>query len=378
MNQASLYRSPRALHPPLPMRARPLPWEALPSLLTRIAHRMGYEDLRWIVSPEQRSSPLRLSNLSTIAKMADYDYLEQLLLLDEETLYHLTLHRFTLNLLMSEQQSKHLEADCVTRPLLSPALLQKFFLPASSTKVCPRCLSEQEAYDRLHWRCRFVASCSEHDVLLLDSCPACAAPIAPMRASLTRCPRCDRADFRTCATPSLQQAEALSRGNAFLLRMLGVERTQHGIYRDEVNSPLADLLPHHYFKLFEGFRYLLNQTLPAELLATINREMDALPPELFALQLKAGVGPTLLHTALFHKVFVHWPDTFHAFLDLFHALLRTTYGHGYYGKASHYLFFHVLDESAFEPIVQTFRVYDDALWQRLIPPANTLKQGGRS
>jgi TniQ len=363
------------------MRTQPLPWEGLPSLLTRIAHRMGYEDPRWIVSPEQLSSPLRLSDLSALAKRADYDFLEQLLLLDEETLYHLTPHRFTPSLSMLEQQSRHFEADCVPRPLLSPALLRKFFLPASSTKVCPLCLSEKEPYDRLHWKCRVVSSCPEHNVLLLDRCPACAAPIASMRASLPRCPRCDRADFRTCATPSLRQAEALSRGNAFLLQVLGVERSQHGIHgihRDEVDSPIADLRPHQYFKLFEGFRYLLNQTLPRDLLATINGEMDALPPELFALSLKTGAEHILLHTALFYKIFDHWPDAFYAFLDLFHALLRKTYGHGYYGKASHYLFFHLLAESAFEPIVRAFRVYDDVLWQRLFPPADTLKQGGGS
>src|SRR5215469_2954693 len=123
MIHASLYRSPRALLPPLPMRVRPLPWEALPSLITRIAHRMGYEDPRWIVSPEQRSSALRLSDLSALTKKADYDFLEQLLLLDEETLYQLTLHQFTPSLSMSEQQSRHFEADCVPRPLLSSALL---------------------------------------------------------------------------------------------------------------------------------------------------------------------------------------------------------------------------------------------------------------
>jgi hypothetical protein len=160
--------------------------------------------------------------------------------------------------------------------------------------------------------------------------------------------------------------------------MLGVERTQRGIHQVEANSSLADLQPRHYFKLFEGFRYLLHQTLPSDLLVTINREMDALPPELFALSLKTGAEHILLDTALFHKVFDHWPDAFYVFLDLFHALLRKTYGHGYYGKASHYLFFHLLDESAFEPIVQAFRVYDDALWQRLVPPADTPKQRGGS
>ena len=378
MIQPPLDHSPQAAHPPLPMRARPSPWESLPSLLARIADRMGYEDPRWIVAPEQRSSPLRLSDLSTLARKEDYGFLEQLLLLDEETLYQLTLHRFTPSFSLSEQQGRPFEAGCVPRPLLSPALLRKFFLPASSTKVCPLCLSEKEPYDRLHWKCRLVSSCPEHDVLLIESCPGCAAPIASTRASLTRCPRCDRADFRTCATPSLRQAQALLRGNALHLWMLGVERTPSGIDQDEANSPLAELWPHHYFKLFEGFRYLLHQTLPQDLLATVNGEMHALPSELFALSLKASAEPILLHTALFHKVFDHWPDTFYAFLDLFHTLLRTTYGHGYYGKASHYLFFHVLNERAFEPIVQAFRAYDDALWQRLMPPADTRKQGGES
>jgi hypothetical protein len=227
---------------PLPRRAQPLPWEDMPSFLTRISHRMGYEDLHWIVHPQQLSSPLRLSALSALSRKVDYHFLEQLLLLDEETLYRLTLHRFTTRLTTVEK-SKYFGEDSVQRPLLSPALLQKFFLSAPYTKVCPRCLDENEPYDRLYCRCRFVLSCPEHAVILLGTCAECNAPISSARAILACCPRCGRADYRVCSTPSLLQAESFSRGSAFLLKMLGVSCSQHDAIREEANSPLCNLLP---------------------------------------------------------------------------------------------------------------------------------------
>lgn len=77
-------------------------------------------------------------------------------------------------------------------------------------QVCPDCLaSDPVPHYRRAWRLSFVTTCPEHQCLLLDQCPACAAPIDPRAAcdvraqvhgldAICRCWRCD-ADFRHAA-----------------------------------------------------------------------------------------------------------------------------------------------------------------------------------
>ena len=208
-----------------------------------------------------------------------------------------------------------------------------------------------------------MLSCPEHAVILLGTCAECNAPISSTRAILACCPRCGRADYRVCSTPSLLQAESFSRGSAFLLKMLGVSCSQHHANQEEANSPLCTLLPHQYFQLFVGLRYILDKTLTRDHFSKVNTAMEVLPFDLFTLPLNTGNDYILLYIALFHKIFSHWPHTFYAFLDLFHHLVRETYGHGYFAKACDPLFFHYLDKRVFEPIVQIFRAYDYPLWQ---------------
>jgi hypothetical protein len=42
----------------------------------------------------------------------------------------------------------------------------RVFPPPSSIKVCPICLGEYHAYDRLYWRTRFLVTCPQHSDLL--------------------------------------------------------------------------------------------------------------------------------------------------------------------------------------------------------------------
>src|SRR6266567_8950550 len=78
--------------PPLPRRAVPYPWEDLSSLLCRITRKMGYPDPRWILHPQGSSYGINTSDLPLLSKQRDYLLLQQLLLLDEATLYSLTTH----------------------------------------------------------------------------------------------------------------------------------------------------------------------------------------------------------------------------------------------------------------------------------------------
>jgi hypothetical protein len=65
--------------PPLPLRARPLPWESLASVLSRAAQRMGYEQPKWLLQPENSLYRLREEHLPWLCRKEDFLYLERLL-----------------------------------------------------------------------------------------------------------------------------------------------------------------------------------------------------------------------------------------------------------------------------------------------------------
>src|SRR2546429_299913 len=75
----------------LPVPTRPRPWEDLASLLSRASAQMGYSNPAWILDPEEIPYTIRTLNLLLLSREADYTFLAQLLALDEEELYELTL-----------------------------------------------------------------------------------------------------------------------------------------------------------------------------------------------------------------------------------------------------------------------------------------------
>src|SRR5260370_23217421 len=103
---------------PIHTRVRPLPWEDIASLLSRVAEQMGYANPQWVLSPEQYEHMVSARSVLTLHRAADYQFLAWLLLIDEEVLYACTLHRFATKLL-EEKATSMRETGDIERPLLN-------------------------------------------------------------------------------------------------------------------------------------------------------------------------------------------------------------------------------------------------------------------
>ncbi len=77
------------------------------------------------------------------------------------------------------------------------------FHPAKASWYCPKCL-EEEAYQRLSWRPAAMATCLQHDCLLLDRCPNCQQAVSVLGLVLAHCPKC-LADLRQAETISVAE-----------------------------------------------------------------------------------------------------------------------------------------------------------------------------
>lgn len=67
----------------------------------------------------------------------------------------------------------------------------------SGSQYCPRCLSERGGRWPLAWRLSWVFACSQHNVLLLGTCPACGHAPRQSAAATTR-----RHDPAACPNPT--------------------------------------------------------------------------------------------------------------------------------------------------------------------------------
>jgi len=303
---------------PLPLRVVPKPWEDLPSLLTRTAVRMGYPSPRWILRAEEVAYDMETANPCLLHKSADYQYLQHLLLLDEETLYQCTYHRF------AEQLQPPVEffgggPDEIQRPLLGQNAAVAVFDPYASTKVCPLCLAEEPAHGRLYWNVRHVVLCPRHHVFLVDRCPRCLKPIPLLRPSLICCPKCHVGDYRA-AQAIVATHPLLRSGQRLTLNRLGMKGMGEEHEEGELaHSPLLDLLPWHYFLLLNAFRHILFVFSPDDPFLPLDPELRALlgQPHLLARAASSPLWPVL--TAVVPFIFASWPEHFFAFLQ---ALLR--------------------------------------------------------
>jgi hypothetical protein len=175
----------------------PRPWEDLASFVGRAARSMRYEFPDWaLISPEPPRRKVYSRELPLLHRLADYQVLERALGLGEAELYHMTLHRFAARLQSPERGARAPSAypacESIDRPLLSRSTVRREISTRRTTKVCPGCLDEAPAYDRLFWRLRPVILCPYHALLLLDRCSYCPAPIPGQRRSPGRCPFCRR------------------------------------------------------------------------------------------------------------------------------------------------------------------------------------------
>jgi hypothetical protein len=323
---------------PLPLRTRPLPWEDIGSLLSRVARRMSYEHPSWLLCPVSGLHHIRAADLPVLALRADYTFLERLLLLDLDTLYALTLNRFAaalddpsplpgfedihrefLQRWQASDAGKQNSSSRIERPLLGKWDYRTFFLPVSSIKVCPACLEETEAYDRLYWRSRFLITCPRHAVFLRERCPACHMAIPSLRSSPTTCPTCSKGDYRTAPRslqPSLPEASCLLAGDVLTLKVLGVDgEAASGPPVMWQGAGLASLSLQQYFSLLHSFCKVVEIFSADYLLAFLTPEYHAVLAWLQGSRQVVPLRDTRVQIAITHWLFASWPDHLFALFD---------------------------------------------------------------
>jgi hypothetical protein len=321
---------------PLPLRTRPLPWEDIGSLLSRVARRMSYEHPSWLLRPESGLHHVRAADLPVLALRADYTFLERLLLLDLDTLYALTLNRFAaaLNrpsplpgfedihrefLQRLQESGAGYSSPHIEKPLLGEWDYRTFFLPVSSTKVCPVCLEETEAYDRLYWRTRYLITCPQHAVFLRERCPACHAAIPSLRSSPTKCSTCGKGDYRAAPRslhPSLPEASCLLAGDLLTLKALGVDdEGASGPPATWLEEGLASLSSLQYFSLLHSFCKVVGIFSADYLLAFLTPEYHAMLARLQGSRQVIPLRDARVQIAITHWLFDSWPDHLFALLD---------------------------------------------------------------
>ena len=299
---------------PLPVRTIPRPWEDLPSLISRASANMGYSNPIWILRPEDIGHIIRTEWLLLLRNVKDYRMLELLLSLEEEAVYKLTFHRFALQLQAPE--ISHVGAlEEIPRPFIAFPTQVSFFHPSYSTKVCSRCLDDEEGYGRLYWNLLYVTNCPRHGIALVDRCPVCHSSIPALRASLSVCPRCKQGDYRAALIKLLPDDPFFCTGYALMLRRLGIEnQIQECTSATLSGSPLLELLPWQYFQLLHAFRSILGELAPDAAFLRASAEQRTLLRPLLRHRSSSQTEREVL-IATFHFLFASWPDNFFAFLE---------------------------------------------------------------
>ena len=303
--------------PPLPARAVPRPWEDLASLVSRMAAEMSYKNPGWILHPEEIPSAIQPYNLCLLRRIADYQFLERLLCLDEETIYGLTLHRFASRLQVPEAIPPDATRE-VQRPLLTRYLFQTFFHPYSATKVCSACLADDPQYARLYWSALPAVACLRHRILLTDRCPVCRRPIPLLRPSVAICPRCKTGDYRNAPAVPMPEDPLFHMGQALILHHLGVECMAPDTEDAEKRlAPHLQLLPWQFFQLLDALRCTFGPLFPDAPFLQASAETRAQLRQRPRPQSQLSLLEWSVVIATSHWLFASWPDNFFAFLDAF-------------------------------------------------------------
>jgi hypothetical protein len=274
---------------------------------------MGYEQPRWLLQPENSSHRLREEDLPWLCRKEDFLYLEQLLSLDEETLYLTTLHRFAPVLQDGTDLHVRQNARLIARLLLSG---RSYFQGQLYTKVCPACLGQPDGYDRLYWRTAFIMLCPNHALPLRANCPYCKKRIPALRAELAQCPFCKKGDYRKPAE-RVQENGMLFQGELLLLQSLGVPFPHINAPADVFgDSPLLSLRPVDYFHLYRSMTGILSHLFWPEDIPELCLKLHVLTQEEMATHSVLYGTSQAPEVVLFHALFSRWPDNFFLFLDI--------------------------------------------------------------
>ncbi len=299
---------------PLPRRAVPYPWEDLSSLLCRVAQKMGYPDPRWILHPQGSSYRINASNLPLLSKQTDFLFLQQQLLLDEATLYSLTVHIFAplLDDYARPQPNGHF--------LLRPHLFADYFLDNPRTHVCPQCLEESPVYDRQYWRMKYIFFCPLHHTRLRDTCPHCSRTISALRIDPFCCPFCQQGDYRVPVSGPIAQDHPLQMSTILFLRALGITFSEEGFSLQQICPLLPQKASNTYVSLLRHIMKTLMKAFSLEELLALLIAMSEITRDdvLMHQEIFATSDATVFF--LFHAVFLQWPTQFFRLLDLFYML----------------------------------------------------------
>jgi hypothetical protein len=248
-----------------------------------------------------------------LCRKEDFLYLEQLLYLDEETLYFTTVHHFASILQYGTNLPVRQNARLISRPFLSD---RSYFQGSLYTKVCPACLDETDGYDRLYWRAAFILLCPNHALPLRANCPYCKKVIPALRAELTQCPFCKNGDYRILTARVLENS-VLFQGELLLLRSLGIPYPQINVSSDVfASSPLLHLRPADYFHLYRSMTGTLSQLFRPEDIPKLCLRLHILKQEEIATHSLLYGASQAPEVALFHALFSRWPHNFFFFLDI--------------------------------------------------------------
>lgn len=165
----------------LPARERALPGESLRSLVRRHVLAMGYDRTSQLLSVAGVSFPPHLDHL---IRGPPLNALSQLFGQDEDQLLDMTVHRFAKRLVLVPR--------CETSPDFCDSKTILRFFASASTHVCPLCLAEPSAFERLLWSFRGLPICTRHGCVLIEACPSCGDRLRANQLDMARCRRgCD-------------------------------------------------------------------------------------------------------------------------------------------------------------------------------------------
>ncbi|WP_172632534.1 TniQ family protein, partial [Dictyobacter arantiisoli] len=298
------------------------------SFLARTATRMQYQSTHQILQPAISPHQIAASQVSLLTEQADYTFLSDLLLISQEDLYAMTLHRFSHlfdhldffpTLRRSRTHDLPLQPKMVTyhtpiaRPRLEKGLLRSFFLPNLTTQICPLCLQEGVAYDRLYWKCRYLLTCHIHGVLLQRHCSLCQKPIPSHRLHLTLCPFCHQPYHHSPSTPIPPEAAWLLQGDLLTFHALGAHSSS--CLPPSHNDPRAELPPAEYIALMRALCISLHPLQQPHFQAFLPPSIyDLLIHHTQTLRPRPDQVPPL-QVVVAHSLFSLWPTSFFLFLD---------------------------------------------------------------
>ena len=307
---------------PLPRRCAPYPWEDLSSLICRVSRRMGYEHPQWILQPDKSDHHIRERNLPVLSTGEDYSFLEQLLCLDQVTIYEMTTHRFAsiAPVEIGMVDTTISSPPSINRMHLKEHIVKDYFFDLSQIRVCPLCLQEDEGYDRLYWRMQCVFLCPHHRLPLQEYCSTCQAPIRAFRPLLWNCPACGQGDYRLITHSPCDKDSILYLGELLFLHAWGILLPEWDACTELLaTSRLVQLASTDYIHFFHAIFFSLIRTFLWKDLLLISLSLGIISLE-EATRREGVSSVTATAFLLFHAIFMEWPTRFFAFLDLLYCL----------------------------------------------------------